>query len=178
MLSPFTFPISVLSVTIMSFFASIDLGAEHIQACGARSYRMPDRFSVVCSSSWQFHATCTGQDMWDQWKVPGSKDAFIRPWHKRPIIIIGYELVKIAGARDADSWFMVGSKIQPDAMLWLAPGQTHAKVIWPSGLGQAWPAAEEADQIGLQDILDLHGWCPKDEKVTIILTLYFTPEWE
>jgi hypothetical protein len=158
-----------------------DVLAEHIQSCNNRDYAVSDRFSVACSASWQFDGVCTGADMWDQWKItsyPPSKDAFIRPWLKRRITIIGYELVKISGGGDAKSWFMIGSMIQPDAMVWLAPGQTHGKTMWPNGVGQPWPPADEADQVGTRDILDLHGWCPKGDNVTIMLTLYYTPEWD
>ena len=41
------------------------------------------------------------------------------------------------------SWFSVGSAMQPDAMVWLGPGQYHAKQMWASGLGEPWPSKDK-----------------------------------
>jgi hypothetical protein len=176
-----TLKLPLIFVTVLGVDAAVPATshADHIQTCLGRNHIVPDRLSVVCSGTWQFTGICTGSDMWDQWKVTGtqpSKDAFVRPSVSRPIIVVGYELVKLAGAKE--SWFMLGSTIQSDAMLWLAPGENHAKVIWPPGLGQPWPSADDADQTGHKDMLDLHGWCPKGDSANIMLTVYYTPEWE
>jgi hypothetical protein len=158
-----------------------DALAEHTQSCNDRDYKVSDHFSIACSNSWQFDGVCTGGDMWDQWKVtssPPSKDAFVHPWLKRHVTVIGYELVKMSGGGDARSWFMIGSTIQPDAMVWLPPGQTHGKTMWPSGVGQPWPSTDEPDPTAGPNMLDLHGWCPKGDRVSIMLTIYYTPEWD
>jgi len=95
--------------------------------------------------------------MWNQWNVTGtekSSDSFARPWNNF-IVVIGYELMlriedkptpswlerfwpklserDVTTPFTTKSWFAIGSTIQPDAMLWLPPGQTHAKTIWPPG---------------------------------------------
>lgn len=151
------------------------------------------RVATVCSATWQFTGRCGAADMVHEWRVHGfqnSPDAYIRPFSERPITVIGYELVKVTGMngepwRDK-SWFMIGSTIQPDAMIWLAPGQTHAKTFWPAGTGQPWPSKHQAVPVKINrndkgeiismngDLLDLHGWCPKDESVGIMLTIYYT----
>lgn len=80
---------------------------------------------------------------------------------------------------------MIGSTIQEDAMLWMAPGHTHAKTFWPTGTGQPWPSRSEATPVVPQydakgtmvaasgQLLDLHGHCSKGDLVTIMLTIYF-----
>jgi hypothetical protein len=153
--------------------------ADHIQQCnGRKPSPVDDHTALVCSATWQFTATCSGGDMWDKWKLTGQTNPpkpFIKPWLHYPVTVIGYELVKLQGA--PASWFMIGSMIQGDAMLWLAPGETHAKEIWPTGFGQPFPSIEDTDPDELHDILDLHGWCPKGETATVMMTIYYTPPW-
>jgi hypothetical protein len=179
--------------------------------------------AVVCSATMQFNGTCTGGDMWNSWKVGGfapSDDGLVRPWLDYPIVVIGYELVKLqadpgplagpdgwwgwlkdklrglAGLPNHSylnarmSWFSVGSMIQPDALIWLAPGEMHAKQMWPAGHGQPWPSKRDAkptrphknakgeiDAVG-GDLIDLHGLCYGGGPVTIMLTLYYVAKME
>jgi hypothetical protein len=72
--------------------------AEHIQICENRPHTLPDDAKVVCSATWQFHAACTGENLWDKWTVTGRTsppDGFVRPWLSQRILVVGYELVKI-----------------------------------------------------------------------------------
>ena len=174
------------------FFAWVLLTAPALAEQSCKS-RVPTHSAVVCSATWQFTGRCGAPDMVHEWKIHGienSPDAYIRPFSEDPILVIGYELVKVTGIngepwRDK-SWFMIGSTIQPDAMIWLAPGQTHAKTFWPPGSGQPWPGKQQASPVTINrnekgeivsmsgDLLDLHGWCPKDEVVGIMLTVYYT----
>ena len=161
--------------------------ASNIQVCEGRRYELPQDFKVVCSATWQLTGPCSGEDLWDKWKVGGRtvpNDPFIRPWLKEPIVVVGYELVKlryypaqrIERPRDQDlSYFMIGSAIQPDAMIWLAPGQNHAKQMWAAGLGQPWPSKEKANPAMHSDMLDLHGSCFDGGEVSIFVTLYYVP---
>jgi hypothetical protein len=179
--------------------------------------------SVVCSATWQFNGTCEGHDMWQSWKVggyPPSPDAFVRPWLDLPIVVIGYELVKLQAStgevsaggwwqrlqsrlsgraghvpgstvlaqshlNETMSWFAVGSTIQTDITIWLAPGQSHAKQMYPAGYGQPWPSRSNAkptkphtnDKREITsvegDLIDLHGLCFGGGPVTILLTIYY-----
>jgi hypothetical protein len=155
---------------------------------------VPTQTAVVCSATWQFTGRCGAAAMVHEWKVHGIEnppDAYIRPFADEPILVIGYELVKVTGTsakpwRADKSWFMIGSTIQSDAIIWLAPGQTHAKTFWPPGTGQPWPSKKEARPVSVNrnekgeivsmsgDLLDLHGWCPKDEVLGVMLTVYYT----
>jgi hypothetical protein len=128
-------------------------------------------------------------------------DSFVRPWLDTPITIVGYELVKVRGMGWAfgfkswlrswldlgawsafvkslihpdSSWFMVGSAMQPDAMIWMAPGETHSKQMWPAGQGQPWPKKADANPARLADLLDLHGTCYRGS-VFMFLTIYYVP---
>lgn len=163
--------------------------AEHPQTCNGATVSFPDRLQMVCSATWTFGASCTGEDLWDKWHVTGPEtgEPFIRPWADTPITVIGYELVKLHREyfwsfrsryeNATKSWFMIGSGIypQPDAMLWLGPGETRARMMWPAGMGQIWPSKAKARKAKYEDILDLHGHCFGGRPITIYLTLYYTP---
>jgi hypothetical protein len=178
----------LLAVALSALF-SVLARAAHVQTCNGSHNTVPDSLQVVCSATWQLSGTCTGKDLWDQWIVTGpspSGDAFIRPWADTPITVIGYELVKLqdddrnpdsAYTNNHKSWFMIGSAIsgQPDAMLWLAPGETHSQRMWPAGTGQLWPSKTLANHDKDADMLDLHGSCFGGGSVTIFLTIYYTP---
>jgi hypothetical protein len=81
---------------------------------------------------------------------------------------------------------MIGSTMHSDAVVWLAPGQTHAKMFWPAGTGQPWPSKQQARPVTVNrnekgeitsmsgDFIDLHGCCPKGDVVGIMLTVYYT----
>jgi hypothetical protein len=184
------------------------------RCAGAKALRSSAR--PRCSST----APAPAGDMWNSWKVGGfapSDDGLVRPWLDYPIVVIGYELVKLqadlpdgwwgwlkyklrglAGSTQLDhsylnakiSWFSVGSTIQPDAMIWLAPGETHAKQMWPAGHGQPWPSKRDAKpttphknakgevDAGGGDLIDLHGLCYGGGPVTIMLTLYYVAQME
>ncbi len=119
--------------------------------------------------------------MWDAWKVTGtynSKDAFVRPWLDYPVKIVGYELVKLAPVKYLPAfidgaWFMLGSTINPDTQLWLAPGETHAKQVWPSEMAHTWPAIQNSDREGHKSMLVIHGGCPPTRNALLMLTLYY-----
>jgi hypothetical protein len=162
---------------------------------------MPDGQNMICSATWEFTANCSnGPDMWSDWKVAGrvnEPDAFVRPWLDVPILVVGYELVKLPRGRfkwpwdiafdHFGSWFMIGSTIAPDAMLFLGPGESHAKQMWPSNSGQRWPRAAHAKPVkpipgssgkmsgAAGDLIDLHGVC-YGGAVRILLTIYYTPQ--
>jgi hypothetical protein len=177
---------------IAGFILTRSAMAEHQQSCQGRAYSLPDAYKVVCSSTWQFEARCTGEkDMWDSWSVPNQSDPFVRPWLDQPIIIVGYELTRIrrpafwlrrawdylrGKPQDLDqSWFMIGSAMQPDPMLYLAPGENHARQMLPTSLGDPWPAKKDANPAKYADMLDLHGICFGGGSITIFLTLYYAP---
>jgi hypothetical protein len=180
-------------IVFLILFASqaVPASAERRQTCNGESTTVADDFRMICSATWQLNATCTGKDLWDQWKVTGSPpmaDSFIRPWADNKITVVGYELVKLQSEtgpysrfryiNDRQSWFMVGSGIypQPDAMLWLAPGQTHTQRIWPNSSGQIWPSRAHARKTTpLEDVLVVHGTCFGGTPVTLLLTIYYTP---
>jgi hypothetical protein len=206
----------LIGVVAWTLCSILEASPTSTAKCETRSYSVRDGLQVVCSGTWQFAGTCHGKDLWNEWKVTGRTsppDAFIRPWLDYPITVIGYELVKLqpevqapgkawwARVRDvfsahrapgsaalnaSASFFMIGSTIQADTMIWLAPGQTHAKTIWPSGTGQPWPSAAEAapakpildDQGAIYaaggDILVLHGACSGGGPVTVFVTIYYT----
>jgi hypothetical protein len=162
--------------------------AENIQSCEGSKVNLPDSFKMICSATWRFEGKCTGEEMVERWKVGGRTappDAFIRPWADTPILVVGYELMKLPSddryekakqLNDKMSWFMIGSGIapQPDTMLWLWPGQTGAKNIWPAESGQIWPAKKDAiTTTRYTDVLDLHGQCFGGGEITMFLTIYY-----
>jgi hypothetical protein len=191
------------TLAIASLLAVIDsspLRAEHVQLCEGTPYSMADGQNIVCSATWAFLGKCSGRDMWNDWKIIGrveEPDAFIRPWLDVPILVIGYELVKLprasmiwpweAALDHFASWFMVGSTIVPDGMIWLGPGESHSKQMWPLNSGQPWPRASDArpikpirDASGIVyaaqgDLIDLHGIC-YGGAVRVLLTIYYTPQ--
>jgi hypothetical protein len=96
--------------------------------------------------------------MWDKWKMPAGiirQISFVRPWLDTSIIVIGNELIKVVEPREAEpkgadrnawaSCFMIGSAMQADAHIWLAPGESHAKQMWRAGSGQPWPSKSKAN---------------------------------
>jgi hypothetical protein len=199
--------LKAVAVAALLVLASVPASAEPISC----SRPAESDFRVVCSRTWKFTAACTGLDMWDDWSVIGpSEGPFVRPWLDAPITIVGYELLKLhdrslltrlrswfrltawsAWARSlihsSDSWFMVGSTIWPDGMIWLGPDETHAKQMWAPGHGQPWPSAanaaplkrnKDANEKTLSisgDLVDLHGACFVGS-VDIFLTIYYTPQ--
>jgi hypothetical protein len=158
------------------------LHAESMQGCNAASITVPSTLRLVCSATWKFEGPCVGTDMWDKWKITGRTnpaESFVTPFEDVPITVVGYELLKLQDARGRDernnhlSWFMIGSGVvgQPDAMIWLGPGETRVRQIWPSGMGQLWPAKVS----GGPDKLDLHGVCFGGAPITLFLTIYYSP---
>jgi hypothetical protein len=191
----------LLAIIVVVVLTSSVTMADQAQTCDGHNYTIRDGLNLICSATWSSTGTCTGRDMWADWKVAGgtaaSPDSFVRPWLDVPIAIVGYELTKLSGDTWRPwemyhnwmrSWFMVGSTIQPDAMLWLGPGQAHNKQIWPAGSGQWWPAKSEAvptkpvndssgNVIGVNgDLLDLHGQCYGGMNMKIFLTIYYSPQ--
>jgi hypothetical protein len=175
----------------------------HIQACEGAQRVVPDGFRIICSATWQFSGTCDGSDQWDKWRIaagPSSEGAFIRPWESVPIAVLGYELVKtpgddryktwrdwlrrlrtfddVEGLNARRSWFMIGSGMnaQPDAMLWLGPGETRSKQMWPSGFGQLWLSKQDTlHRTRFENVMTLHGVCYGGGPVTMFLTIYYSP---
>jgi hypothetical protein len=180
--------ITIVSMGLIAL-ATFPTNAEHLQRCARGNVIVSDDLKIVCSATWQFNGTCLGKDIWDNWKVTGQtnpEDSFVRPWESFSITVIGYELVKLLAenpdpkidqTNDRLSWFMVGSGIYPqqDAMIWLAPGETRSRQIWPSGTGQIWPSKDDARKQPKEDIVDLHGYCVGGGPVTVFLTIYYTP---
>ena len=179
----------IISLVLAGTLMSSPIHAEHNQGCNGASIPVDDSLDLVCSATWQLNGTCLGEDMWNKWTVNGRTsptDSFIRPFEDTPITVIGYELMKLQNddTKSAGelrngriSWFAIGSAIypQPDIMIWLAPGETHAKQMWPSHTGQLWPSREKAGS-GLRDMLDVHGLCFGGGPVTIFVTIYYIPQ--
>jgi hypothetical protein len=157
--------------------------AKAAQLCNGITSTAPSKVTPLCSATWEMKATCTGEDLWDKWKVSGRTkrpDAFIKPFENLPIDVVGYELVNMSqrsASEFANAWFMIGSGMTgyPDTMLWLGPGELHAKNMFQAGFGQHWPSAASASKERLQDIIDLHGFCTGGKDVTIYLTVYYSP---
>lgn len=179
----------------------------HTQTCEGRSYTFPSNYQVVCSRTWNLHATCTGADLWDKWQVAGSKEdsPFIHPWTDVPIMVVGYELLKVMGpvvaeTRKKNAWsdflvwlglrsrrqsatdqnrttsfFGIGSGIVPDMMVYMGPGENHVRQMWAAGLGQPWPSIRDKDQGGHNDIIDVHGACWGGGPIEMVVTVYYTP---
>jgi hypothetical protein len=190
----------IIVVAIFALWAQ-NAHAEHKQDCLGTVSIVPDGVDVVCSATWRFRGQCSGsEDMWNGWSIDGQtspRDVFIRPWSREPILIIGVELTKLRNARWYEipnrlwnqnrEWFMVGSTLQPDAVIWLGPGESHTRLLWPKGFGQPWPAAVDAKPVmpnygrsgelisATGDLVDLHGQC-WGGSVSVLLTLYYSPE--
>jgi hypothetical protein len=151
---------------------------------------------AVCSTHWKFEASCgANRDLWDQWEVTPvhsgrvEPDHFARPWLDKPIVVIGYEMVKIRTypvwrsiiyalpffEGHDNSWFMVGSTMLPDPVIWLAPGESHIRQFYPVGYGQPWPVREDHFESQYGAMLDIHGVCKDGGRVTLYLTIYYVP---
>jgi len=65
--------------------------------------------------------------------------------------------------------------MQPDPMLYLAPGENHVRQMLPAGLGDPWPARKEANPSKYADMLDSHGICMGGGSISIFMTLYYVP---
>lgn len=149
---------------------------------------------TVASETWQLNATCSASDLWASWSVNGhspSDGPFIVPFTDHPIDVIGFELVKIHTSDEKHerinrtvSWFNIGSTMQPDVMLWLAPGHTHAKTMWPAGTKTPWPSRKTAKPLERihkdgklvqvkGDLIDVHGLCFGGAPITLFLTIYY-----
>lgn len=136
--------------------------SDDIQGCQGRFYEIPAGISLVCSATWVFDGPCDGKDLWDRWKVEGQtkpNEPWIRPWANERIVVIGYEMTKVSG--DPHNFFMIGSGIQPDGFLWMAPDRNNARILFPAGVGHPWPTKQESEaQRGTyNDIIDIHGSC-------------------
>ncbi len=147
----------ILLVAFATFAAHSSARAEQISVCVDRTYTMPDGVAVPCSSTWALHATCTSQELVHNWVIDGNKpgDHYIRPFADFPIMVVGYEIVKVNGG--PTTWFMIGSDHQPDAFLWLGPGEDHARWNMPP-----WPSKQDAAahwQPGHEEMIDVHGTC-------------------
>lgn len=135
--------------------------AEQISVCNGRTYKT-NGFLVPCSHTWALHATCTSRELVHEWNIPGNKpdDHYIRPFADFPITVIGYEMVKVVGGPTI--FFMIGSGHQPDAFLWMGPGENRARWMMGPGLGHPWPSKQEAAanwRPGHEEVIDVHGTC-------------------
>lgn len=155
--------------------------AEQISVCNGRKYSMPDGVAVPCSQTWALNAKCTSTEMVHDWNITGNKpdDHYIRPFADFPITVIGYEMAKVAGGPTI--FFMIGSGHQPDAFLWMGPGENHARWMMGPGLGHPWPSKQKAAanwQPGHEEMINVHGTCSSPDlkaltPVTILLTVYY-----
>jgi hypothetical protein len=179
------------------FFFLLPLHAAHADCLSTNG------ISTICSNTWSFRARCDGEDVWNKWTVDGSpkpSDSFIRPWLDHPIVVVGFELIKLRRypswyarlyqkwftSDDANEWFGVGSTIEPHAMIWLGPGETHTTRMWSKGYGLPWPSTSQARPVvhpdvahmssASGDLIDLHGYCNGGGHVTILLTLYYVAD--
>jgi hypothetical protein len=200
------------SLIVLSLLFAYAQPANAAQNCEGKSFAA-EGYEVVCSATWSLVGECDGNDMWARWTISGrtsSPDSFIRPWADTPIKVIGYELVRLSDSsswawakswfrwrawlatarkftRNSASWFMIGSTIEPDGMLWLGDGETRVSRVWPHGFGQPWPSRTDARPVAFirdrdgkvvaanGDLLDLHGACFDPGAVTILLTIYYSP---
>ncbi len=106
---------------LILFVASVAVAAPHpadtkqISVCNGCKYVMPDGIAVPCSNTWTLHATrVITTELVNEWVIdamsPG--DHYILPFVDFPIMVVGYEIVKIDGGPTV--WFMIGSGHQPD----------------------------------------------------------------
>jgi hypothetical protein len=133
--------------------------------------------AAACTSTADARSRATA---WGKSSLTKRPDAFIKPFEDVPIDVVGYELVNMSGrpASDfANAWFMVGSGMTgyPDTMLWLGPGEMHAKNMFLAGYGQHWASADAAKKSRLEDIIDVHGSCTGGKDVVLFLTVYYSP---
>lgn len=179
---------------LILFVASVAVAAPHpadtkqISVCNGRKYVMPDGIAVPCSNTWTLHATCTSTELVNEWVIDGNKpgDHYILPFVDFPIMVVGYEIVKIDGGPTV--WFMIGSGHQPDGFLWLGPGENHARWNMPAGQGHPWSTKQEAAaKLAVapshHEMIDVHGTCstPPDAQgkpqspwpVTLFVTVYY-----
>jgi hypothetical protein len=47
--------------------------------------------------------------------------------------------------------------------------------MFPAGFGQHWPSADVAKKSGLEDIINVHGYCAAGKDVVLFLTVYYSP---
>jgi hypothetical protein len=179
----------VLPIYLLAIITAIAIGASACSAsatqlCNGISGADASQVKPLCSATWAMTATCTGEDLWDKWKIFDGRtkrpDAFIKPFEDVSVDVVGYELVNMSGrpaSEFANAWFMIGSGMTgyPDAMLWLGPGEMHSRVMFPNGFGQHWPGVDVAKKSRLEDIIDLHGSCFGGKDVVVYLTVYYSP---
>ena len=173
--------VAAASSIIATLLLPVSTRAEQISICNGREYRMPDSIAVPCSQTWALSATCTSTELVHEWTIAGNKpgDHYIRPFADFPITVIGYEMVKLS--KGTTDFFMIGGGHQPDAFLWMGPGEHRARWMMNPGLGHPWPSKQEAAanwQSGHEEMIDVHGSCssPDPKKivpVTIMLTVYY-----
>jgi hypothetical protein len=181
-----SFLIVGISAAIAAVLATVPTKA--LQLCNGIKGAADSQVRPLCSATWQMKASCRSSgkddDLWDKWVILGGRtkpqDSFIRPFESVPIDVVGYELVNMSRrpASDfADAWFMIGSGMTgyPDTMLWMSPGEMHAVRMFPAGFGQHWPSADVAKKSGLEDIINVHGYCAAGKDVVLFLTVYYSP---
>jgi hypothetical protein len=130
----------------------------------------------VCSASFQFTADCIGEDMVYKWKIAGTptfsgldKSWHVTPWERQWIHIIGAELTNMYDVHQG--WWMIGSNWIPDAILFMGRGETHAQKMLPAGAGFDFPPGPNNEP---RAYLDLHGFCPKGESASVMMTIYYS----
>jgi hypothetical protein len=92
-----------------------------------------------------------GKDMVYSWEVESlAADGWkIIPWEPCPILIVGYQLVKLKGRQH--DWFMIGNLATPDPVGFLGPKENSLQVWYPDGGGQYFPPK------GAEKHIDIHG---------------------
>lgn len=140
-----------------------------------RTYDMPLGFNVPCSKTWTLHGKSDWQDQVTNWQVDGNQanDPYLWPWLREPILVTGYEMLKVEGGPTL--WFMLGSGIVPDIFLKLGPNEDHARRDFPDNQAHPWPSKEEADrrrELGDINALALHGACATHPKPQAPRTWY------
>ncbi len=149
-------------------------------------------FGIICSTHcdagdflnsqhFEFDARCrgSGKDMVYTWnggenRIPLSSEygkSFIYPWLNTDILIRGLELVVVEPWSSFVDWLAVGNDTEPDFMLLVGTGQSHAANCYP-GYAFTFPGKSKMTPL---TYIDLHGSCWHPFKARIFLELYYTP---
>jgi hypothetical protein len=152
---------------VLSVFTAVFVVALALLFIGA-----PTKQQVFRSQTWWFKGVCDSTDQVYKWKIiglPEQSSWHIKPWLPVPIYIRGIELTLISG--DISGWWGAGNNIVGDMMVFIGPGETHARHDFPPPSSMPMPAAGKAKPL---DYLDLHGLCNGGNLAAIWYTVYYT----